>query len=45
MGEIGIHNDDEIARHKLEPVYVGSSQAELALTRLEDDVVGAVYGD
>lgn len=45
VGEIGIHNDDKIARHKLEPVHIGSSQAELARARLEDDVVGAVYGD
>lgn len=45
VGEIGIHNDNEVARRKLEPVHIGSSQAELACARLKNDAVSAVDSD
>lgn len=45
VGEIGIHNDNKVARRKLKPVHVGSSQAELARARLKNDAVIAVDSD
>lgn len=36
--EVGVHDDDEVARDKLEAVDVGRAEAELARPRLEDDV-------
>ena len=38
VAEVGVHDDDEVARHELEPVDVGGSEAELSRAGLEDDV-------
>jgi hypothetical protein len=38
VAEIGVHDNDEVARHKLQAVNVGSSETQLSGARLEDDV-------
>lgn len=41
--EIGVHDDNEIARYKLKTVDVGRSKTEFAGSWLENDVVGTPY--
>lgn len=38
--EVGVHDDDKVARDKLEAVHVGRAETELARAGLEDDVRG-----
>lgn len=45
VGEIGVHDNDKVARGELEAMDVGSSKTELAGARLEDDAVCAIDGD
>jgi hypothetical protein len=40
VGEVGVHDDDEVAGDELETVDVGCSKAELASAGLEDNVGG-----
>ena len=44
VAEVGVHDDDEVARDELEAVDVGGAQTELARAGLEDDA-GTVGGD
>lgn len=44
VAEVGVHDNDKVAGHELETVDVGSTETELASTRLEDNV-GAVCLD
>jgi len=38
VGEVGVHDDDEVAGDELETVDVGRSETELASAGLEEDV-------
>lgn len=38
VAEVGVHDDDEVARHELQAVHVGRPEAELSGASLEDDV-------
>lgn len=38
VAEVGVHDDDEVARDELQAVDVGRSEAQLAGSSLEDDV-------
>lgn len=38
VAKVGVHDDDKVARRKLQAVHVGGSEAELAGARLEEDV-------
>lgn len=38
VGEIGIHDDDEVARRELEPVDVCCAETKLACAGLEEDM-------
>jgi hypothetical protein len=38
--EVGVHDDDKVARDELQAVNVGGSETELAGASLEDDVRG-----
>ncbi|KAI9148067.1 3-oxoacyl-(acyl carrier protein) reductase [Paramyrothecium foliicola] len=40
VAEVGVHDDDEVARDELQAVDVGGAEAQLAGARLEDDVRG-----
>ena len=40
VGEVGVHDDDEVARGELQPVDVGGAETKLAGARLEDDMRG-----
>jgi len=42
VGEVGVHDDDEVAGGELQAVDVGGAEAELAGARLEEDAGGAV---
>ena len=42
VAEVGVHDDDEVAGGEGQTVDIGSSEAELALTGLQDDMVCAV---
>lgn len=44
VAEVGVHDDDEIARGKLQAVHVGGSKTEFAGAWFEDDVFGAPEG-
>lgn len=39
--EIGVHDDDKVARNELQTVHVGGAQTEFAGARLEDDMLCA----
>lgn len=41
--EVGIHDDDEVALSKLQAVWIGGAEAELAFAGLEDDVRGVGF--
>lgn len=36
--EVGVHDDDKVARNELEAVHVGGSETELACSRLQLDM-------
>lgn len=38
VAKVGVHDDDKVARRKLQAVDVGGAEAELAGARLEEDV-------
>lgn len=38
VAEVGVHDDDEVARHELQPVHVRRAQPQLARARLEHHV-------
>jgi hypothetical protein len=40
VAEVGVHDDDKVARRELQAVDVGGAEAELAGAGLEDDVRG-----
>ena len=40
--EVGVHDDDEVARCELQAVHVGGAEAEFAGARFEDDAGGRV---
>ena len=40
VAEVGVHDDDEVARDELQAVDVGGAEAQLAGASLEDDVGG-----
>lgn len=42
VAEVGVHDDDEVARHELKAVDVGGAEAEFAGARADLDAVGAV---
>ena len=42
VGEVGVHDDDEIASGILQAMDVGSTEAQLARSWLEDDALGSV---
>lgn len=44
VAEVGVHDDDKVARHKLQAMHVGRSQAQLSGPSLEHDV-GSVGRD
>jgi hypothetical protein len=45
VAEVGVHDDDEVARRELQAVNVGCSEAELAGAGLEDDVWGVGFDE
>lgn len=50
MAEVGVHNDNKVARGVLKTVNVGGSKAKLAFTGLQVDMFGApelleLFGD
>ena len=44
VAEVGVHDDDEVARGELQAVHVGGSETEFAGAWLEDDMFGAKKG-
>lgn len=44
VGDVGVHDDHEVATGKLEVVDVRGAEAEFAGSGLEDDAVGCVEG-
>jgi hypothetical protein len=42
MREVGVHDDDEVARRELQAVHVGGAEAELACARADLDALGGV---
>jgi hypothetical protein len=38
VAEVGVHNDDKVARGELQAVYVGRAETQLAGSGLEDNV-------
>lgn len=44
VAEVGVHDDDEVARCELEAVDVGGAEAELACARPDLDVRGVDFG-
>lgn len=45
VGEVGVHDDDEVARRELQAVHVCRSQAQFARPRVELDARRAVCFD
>lgn len=42
VAEVGVHDDNKVAGGIFQAVDVSCTQTELALTRLKDDVFGAI---
>lgn len=42
VGEVGVHDNDEVSASRFEAMDIGGAEAEFASSRLEDNAIGGV---